>query len=215
MAKATLNNNGIATKAGDITVYNYDGGTREYLSSAEEFLAVGVGIPASSCTDAPLAEKTGYAVCRQTNNDGWEYIADHRGEVVYETETGGGVGITELGEYADNITTIPPLTPYDKWNGSEWVTDMDAQNNAARANAEQKKNALRSIADTEMAWLQDAVDAGIATEEETAALSEWKKYRVLLMRVDASNPVWPSSPGGTGPLISGVLEVSMFSSASV
>ncbi|HHG0003449.1 TPA: tail fiber assembly protein, partial [Escherichia coli] len=36
--------------------------------------------------------------------------------------------------------------------------------------------------------------AEIATAEETAALSEWKKYRVLLMRVDTSNPVWPTPP---------------------
>ncbi|MEF4955483.1 tail fiber assembly protein, partial [Escherichia coli] len=39
-----------------------------------------------------------------------------------------------------------------------------------------------------------AVDAGIATEDETAALSEWKKYRVLLMRVDTSKPEWPEKP---------------------
>ncbi|MBA8060821.1 tail fiber assembly protein, partial [Citrobacter sp. RHBSTW-00104] len=29
---------------------------------------------------------------------------------------------------------------------------------------------------------------------ETAALSEWKKYRVLLMRVDTSKPDWPTPP---------------------
>lgn len=43
MAKATLNKIGIATKAGDMTVYNYDGETREFLSTSTEFLAVGVG----------------------------------------------------------------------------------------------------------------------------------------------------------------------------
>nr|WP_213732886.1 tail fiber assembly protein [Citrobacter europaeus] len=51
---------------------------------------------------------------------------------------------------------------------------------------EQKKAKLRSIADTEISWRQDAVDAGITTKEETAALTEWKKYRVLLTRVDTS-----------------------------
>ncbi|MDM3288211.1 tail fiber assembly protein [Citrobacter sp. Ce105] len=61
--------------------------------------------------------------------------------------------------------------------------------------AEQKKETLRATADKEIVWRQDAVDAGIATEEETVALSEWKKYRVLLMRVDASKPVWPTPPG--------------------
>ncbi|ECB1461905.1 tail fiber assembly protein, partial [Salmonella enterica subsp. enterica serovar Poona] len=38
MAKAELNQDMIATVAGEITVYNYDGETREYLSSSVEYL---------------------------------------------------------------------------------------------------------------------------------------------------------------------------------
>lgn len=57
------------------------------------------------------------------------------------------------------------------------------------------KSQLRAAADAEIAWRQDAVDAGIATDEETTALAEWKKYRVLLMRVDSAKPVWPTPPG--------------------
>lgn len=63
--------------------------------------------------------------------------------------------------------------------------------------AEQKKTSLRIAADSEIAWRQDAVDAGIATDEEVAALAEWKKYRVLLMRVDTSKAPdieWPHQP---------------------
>ena len=52
MDKAVLNSELIATKAGNITVYNYDGETREYISTSNEYLAVGVGIPAYSCLDA-------------------------------------------------------------------------------------------------------------------------------------------------------------------
>ncbi|EFE1629557.1 tail fiber assembly protein, partial [Escherichia coli] len=36
-------------------------------------------------------------------------------------------------------------------------------------------SSLRAIADAEIAWRQDAVDVGIATDEETVALAEWKK----------------------------------------
>lgn len=60
--------------------------------------------------------------------------------------------------------------------------------------AEQQKTMLRQRADSEISWRQDAVDAAIATDEETAALAEWKKYRVLLMRVDTAKPVWPTPP---------------------
>lgn len=111
MAKATLNKQGITTKAGDMTVYNYDGETREYLTSSVEFLALGVGIPANSCTDAPVEEKEGFAVCRAASLDGWEYVADHRGETVYDTETGQPANITAPGDYAVGVTTIAPSTP--------------------------------------------------------------------------------------------------------
>lgn len=57
-----------------------------------------------------------------------------------------------------------------------------------------KKSLLRATADNEIEWRQDAVDVGIATEEETAAMAEWKKYRVLLMRVDTTAPLWPTPP---------------------
>ncbi|MDD8455427.1 tail fiber assembly protein, partial [Escherichia coli] len=64
MDYAVLNNEFIATQAGNITVYNYDGETREYISTSTEYLAVGVGIPACSCLDAPVTHKAGYAICR-------------------------------------------------------------------------------------------------------------------------------------------------------
>ena len=63
------------------------------------------------------------------------------------------------------------------------------------ADAEAMKLSLKDNADSEIAWRLDAVDAGIATNEETAALAEWKKYRVLLMRVDTAKPEWPTPPG--------------------
>ena len=65
------------------------------------------------------------------------------------------------------------------------------------ANADSKKRALLQNATSEIAWRQDAVDTGIATDDEASDLTEWKKYRVLLMRVDASKAtdiVWPIPP---------------------
>lgn len=60
--------------------------------------------------------------------------------------------------------------------------------------AEAERLMLRALADTEISWRQDAVDVGIATDDEMASLSEWKKYRVMVMRVDTSKPVWPQKP---------------------
>ncbi|URR14727.1 tail fiber assembly protein [Citrobacter portucalensis] len=60
--------------------------------------------------------------------------------------------------------------------------------------AEAKKTELLSAAAASIAPLQDAVDERMATAEETAALSEWKKYRVKVMRVDTTKPEWPTPP---------------------
>ncbi|EFA4801153.1 tail fiber assembly protein [Escherichia coli] len=53
------------------------------------------------------------------------------------------------------------------------------------------------IASEHIAPLQDAVDLEIATEEETSLLEAWKKYRMLLNRVDTSTAPdieWPTNP---------------------
>lgn len=54
------------------------------------------------------------------------------------------------------------------------------------AEAEQQKQSLLSEAAEAIAPLQDAVDLDIATDEEVAQLTAWKKYRVLLNRIDTS-----------------------------
>lgn len=86
------------------------------------------------------------------------------------------------------------ISPDD--NGYPVLTALPPPTQRERiAQDEQKQRELRVKADSEISWRQDAVDADIATDEETAALSEWKKYRVLLMRVDTAKPVWPTPPG--------------------
>ncbi|SUC31993.1 Bacteriophage tail assembly protein [Providencia rettgeri] len=63
--------------------------------------------------------------------------------------------------------------------------------------ANSKKQTLLSEANSIIATLQDAVDLGMATDEEKAQLMAWKKYRVLLNRVDTSlapDINWPEKP---------------------
>ncbi|WP_052105959.1 tail fiber assembly protein [Photorhabdus luminescens] len=63
--------------------------------------------------------------------------------------------------------------------------------------SEREKQYLMLQAANFIAPLQDAVDLNIATENEQAALAEWKKYRVLLNRVDCSTAPkigWPKKP---------------------
>ncbi|EPY8419054.1 tail fiber assembly protein [Klebsiella pneumoniae] len=186
MSEAKLNSNFIATVAGDITVFNYDGETREYLSSSVEYLAVGVGIPANSCTDEPGESKEDFTICRSADFTAWEYVADHRGETVYSTETGEAVIISAPGDYPDGTTTLAPPTPYDTWNGSEWVTDTEAQHAADVEAAEQQKAALLAEAQTTISLWQTELQLGIISDEDKASLIVWMKYIKAVQAVDTS-----------------------------
>lgn len=186
MAKAKLNNEFIATVAGDITVFNYDGETREYLSSTVEYLAVGIGLPAKSCTDAPDDKRDGFAICRTADLTAWEYIADHRGETVYSTETGEAVIISAPGDYPEGTTTLAPATPYDTWNGSEWVTDMDALHAADVEAAELQKAALLNEAQATISFWQTELQLGIINEDDKASLVRWLAYIKQIQAVDTS-----------------------------
>ncbi|NDL64841.1 tail fiber assembly protein [Acerihabitans arboris] len=83
-------------------------------------------------------------------------------------------------------------------NGA-WVYDgkkITPRAGYAAEQASNKKQALMAAAGTQIAILQDAVDLGMATETETAALTAWKTYRVNLSRLDTStdNIDWPVAP---------------------
>lgn len=63
--------------------------------------------------------------------------------------------------------------------------------------AEDKRSRFRAEADTAIQPLQDASDLGIATDDEASQLVAWKKYRVMLMRIntkDVENIIWPEQP---------------------
>ncbi|EFA4955838.1 tail fiber assembly protein [Escherichia coli] len=197
MAQAKLNNELIATEAGDITVFNYDDETREYLSTSVEYLAVGVGIPASSCIDAPGESKEGFAICRTADFTAWEYVADHRGETVYSTETGEPEIVSLPGDYPEGTTTLAPATPYDKWDGSEWVTDTEAQHAADVEAAEQQKTARLLEAQATISLWQTELQLGIISDEDKASLIAWMSYIKALQAVDISTApviIWPVPP---------------------
>lgn len=57
-----------------------------------------------------------------------------------------------------------------------------------------QRTELLSRAAAHIAPLQDAVDLGIATDDEIARLAAWKRYRVQLNRIDVVEPAWPTLP---------------------
>lgn len=197
MTQAKLNSEFITTVAGDITVFNFDSETREYLSSTVEYLAVGVGIPANSCIDAPGEAKEDSAICRTVDLTAWEYVIDHRGDTVFSTETGKEVIVSLPGDYPENTTTLAPATPYDTWNGSEWVTDIEAQHAADVEAAEQQKTALLVEAQTTISLWQTELQLGVISDEDKASLITWVNYIKAVQAVDTSKApdiTWPEKP---------------------
>ena len=193
----TLDENGFATEAGYITVYNYNGETGEYISSSVEYLPIGVGVPAHSCVDAPGSKKDGFAIRRNADSTGWEYVADHRGETVYSTTTGEPVTVSQLGEYPEGTTTIAPSTAYDKWDGQKWVADDDEKHAADVAAAEQQKTNLLNAANSKISLWQTELQLGIISDDDKAALIAWIGYIKAVQAVDTSaapNITWPEQP---------------------
>ncbi len=205
MTTAVLNESRLATVAGEVVVHSYDNKTREYLCTSTEYLAVGVGLPAHSCTDAPGERRAGYAICRTADLTAWEYVPDHRGETVYNTETGEPQEITAPGEYPDNTTTLPPSTEYDTWAGEKWVTDTEAQRSAALTMAESQREMLLSRARAQLVVGQTKLLLGRELpENEQSSLDAWLDYVDALNALDFTDITskadvdaieWPSIPG--------------------
>lgn len=88
----------------------------------------------------------------------------------------------------DNLIFVQWTTDkYKTWSAKDNdFVYVENYRELAQADAEIQKQALMSEASDAIAPLQDAVDLDMATPEEESVLKEWKKYRVLLNRVDTS-----------------------------
>lgn len=89
--------------------------------------------------------------------------------------------------YSKGKLSAPPLTEEQK-------AEIESRQISANLSL---KEFLVSEATQRRDILQDAVDMDEATDEETTALPLWKKYRLLLSRIDANiagEIQWPDKP---------------------
>ncbi|EDW3966552.1 tail fiber assembly protein [Salmonella enterica] len=182
--KPVFDKNGLASEAGYIRCFYYDTVTREYTGWSDEFINTGVSMPGDS-TDIDPGQDIDDMVA-VFNETGWEYLEDNRGDTVYSTENGKPSIVDYIGSVRNGYTSIPPSTPYDKWNGSEWETDAKAQHEAAVAEAEQTKTALMAEATEVIAPLADAQAGGYIDDADVPRLAEWQRYRYQLTKLDTS-----------------------------
>lgn len=102
----------------------------------------------------------------------------------------------------DTFQTYISAAPEGKVRGSingepKWVDVPPLTSDENLTAAANKKSILISEASAVIAPLQDAVDLEMATNSEKDSLVVWKKYRVLLNRVDISSAPeidWPELP---------------------
>ncbi|MDN0099797.1 tail fiber assembly protein [Yersinia enterocolitica] len=187
----------MSDKAQIITVFNYHYETKEFTGETDEYIAPYTGIPGSSTLIAPLPPKAGYAVVFNEDAQQWKYTEDYRDTEVYDTQTGYSRPVITLGPLPEGFTSQAPTSQFDRWEGSRWVKDEEAEKRHHLAEAEQKKRALLNEASAKIQTLQDSIELGLATETTEAELLAWRKYRVQLNQLDISAAPdidWPPMP---------------------
>ncbi|ASG16341.1 tail fiber assembly protein [Salmonella enterica] len=177
-----------------IKIFNLRSDTNEFIGAGDAYIPPHTGLPVN-CTDiAPPDIPSSHIAVFDAETQTWSLHEDHRGETVYDTTTGNQGYISAPGPLPENVTSVSPDGEYQKWDGKAWVKDEAAEKAAQLRQAEETKSRLLQMASEKIAPLQDAVDLDIATDDEKAQLDEWKKYRVLVNRVDTTSPDWPDVP---------------------
>ncbi|EPT0777118.1 tail fiber assembly protein [Enterobacter hormaechei] len=143
------------------------------------------------------------------------YYKDEQGRDWYETLTGwkGAVSVDSDGivvayehdvsymgmEEGRNVYEVDPLSvPIDVLGNYKYADGVfyDIRPDAATL-AEQTRKQLIEDAGLTISVLQDAVDLGMATENEVEQLRLWKTYRIRLSRISTATAPeieWPEPP---------------------
>lgn len=187
-------------------IYNYHPTTREFINQSKADISPLEPdvylIPALATTIEPPATAENESVVFDEESNVWNIVPDYRNVTLWHKLTAQKVTAT-LGQTPDDInaTQIPPTVDYPKWDATSgsWITDETVKLSALTSAAASEIQRLQYVAADKIAPLQDAVDLGIATTEETASLTKWKTYRVLVNRVSMQSGYpasidWPQTP---------------------
>ena len=145
-----------------VNICNSDG---IYTHSEEQWISEGCGLAANAYLEQPPVAKQGFAVIWE--NDGWEYIADHRGETVYSTIDRQPIEIKELGDYLEDTTTIKPESDLAEWNGSAWIISEEKRLALLASQRQQVRDVINALRDnkTNGGVYVPAIDKWIDSDE--------------------------------------------------
>lgn len=180
-----------------LTVYNLCSDASELIGAGDCFVPANTGLPAYCTHVKPPKEKAGFALVFDTDSSPWQYTADHHGETRWNTLNRQMLVIDMLGDVPKDTTDKAPTSDFDVWDGSAWVKNEESEKAFWIEEAMRELKERVSFATNAINTLQDAVDLEMATETEESSLLAWRKYRVLLSRVETSTApdiYWPEKP---------------------
>ncbi|OZI39044.1 hypothetical protein CEG14_05780 [Bordetella genomosp. 1] len=109
---------------------------------------------------------------------------------------GGAIDVEPPSAVRDGMRYVPA-------EGGGWLESPVPEHALSREQlssiARSDRDVLLGVAALRIAPLEDAVDLGIASADETDALAQWKAYRVALMRIEQQPGFpetidWPAVP---------------------
>ncbi len=188
---------GFAIDGGDIRVFYFEPMTGEYVGWSDEYIYEGVSMPGSSTVIDPGNEVSG--AVSVFDGKKWRREEDHRGETVYSKTDGIATTVDYIGKLKSEFVTVGPATQYDKWNGSEWVTDIEAKHAADIAAADTDKQARIGRANEFINGKQWPGKAamGRLKDAEKAQYNSWLDYLDALEAIETSSAPdinWPVAP---------------------
>ncbi|HHA3523137.1 TPA: DUF4376 domain-containing protein [Salmonella enterica subsp. enterica serovar Singapore] len=108
-----------------IKIFNLRSDTNEFIGAGDAYIAPHTGLPAN-CTDiVPPDIPASHIAVFDPETETWSLNEDHRGETVYDTQTGNPIYISEPGPLPENTTTQAPASPIDKFENGKWVADLN------------------------------------------------------------------------------------------
>ncbi|MDE9461818.1 tail fiber assembly protein [Xenorhabdus bovienii] len=179
-------------------VYRTNTETKEYICADMERTVIGVSLSAGAYLDIPeLPESGDIAICRSTDGKSWINIPDYRGKNAYHTKTRQSHKIQSVGGLPSELTLLEPKSSFDKWDGKQWVIDLDAQKQHDLKELENQKKSLLHEAEQRIIQLQRKKRLNMASEEEISLLNNWEIYSIKLIDIDYSEINefdWPKKP---------------------
>lgn len=177
-----------------IEVFYFHYMTNEYIGKGEAHIAPHTGLPGNSTLTPPPEYGEKEIPVFDIALGEWVVMNDSRGDVAWSVETGESAIIDFIGDIPDSLTRVKPGSDFDKWNGSEWEKDTEAEHRHMVEELKKDIEIMMDYAEKQITILSRSKRLKIATSEELEKLDKWEEYTVLLSRVDPEQAPYIQMP---------------------